>query len=97
LIDATPEMKIQTIPDGTFLMAMNADLIQTSTSIYLIETTNGRNLVSNLAFLGITPDDINDIFMIHIHGDHIGGLLSNNQKVSSNAKVYVSEYEQFLE
>jgi len=46
---------------------------------------DGRVLLSNMAELGISPDDIEAIVLSHIHGDHTGGLdefLKRNSRVT---------------
>jgi glyoxylase-like metal-dependent hydrolase (beta-lactamase superfamily II) len=50
-------------------------------------------LVSGLAALGLTPDDINIVCLSHLHWDHAGGCIKlvngKSQPVFSNAKHYV--------
>jgi 7,8-dihydropterin-6-yl-methyl-4-(beta-D-ribofuranosyl)aminobenzene 5'-phosphate synthase len=44
-------------------------------------------LLENLETAKIKPDDINIVFLSHIHGDHTGGLLGFLEK-NSNVKIY---------
>jgi len=51
---------------------------------------DGTILLSNLKGLGISPQDVNVLFLSHIHGDHVGGVepfLSQNSEVD----VYIPQ------
>jgi len=51
---------------------------------------NGKILIENMESMGINPDDIEAVYISHMHWDHIGGLphiLEN----SSPEKVYLPE------
>lgn len=43
--------------------------------------------------LKISPDDIDYIFITHLHGDHYTGYLKNNEPAFKKAKVYISRQE----
>ena len=71
-------------------------LVQTEGINILFDTGNGiadSQLLSNLSKTGLTVDDIRYIYLTHLHGDHIGGMLANGQPVFTNAEVYVSKTE----
>ncbi|MDR2057804.1 MAG: MBL fold metallo-hydrolase [Dysgonamonadaceae bacterium] len=94
LIGATSEMIAEYIPDGTFPNASNAFLVQTpDNKNWLFDTGYGRLLFSNLQYLGLTADDIDAILITHMHGDHIGGLLKNDIRLFSHAKLYIPQEE----
>jgi glyoxylase-like metal-dependent hydrolase (beta-lactamase superfamily II) len=93
LIGATPEMIAKAIPDGTFPNAMNTFLIRTPDKNVLVDTGFGRLLFQHLDSLGLNADEIGDILITHLHGDHIGGLLKNGQILFPNAKIYISQPE----
>ena len=76
--------------------SMNAFLIETEGKQILFDAGNGRNdsqLLPELNKLNITPEDIDLIFITHMHGDHIGGLIADKKAVFSNAKVYINAKE----
>jgi glyoxylase-like metal-dependent hydrolase (beta-lactamase superfamily II) len=49
--------------------------------------------VSNLKAAGYTPDQIDDVVITHMHGDHIGGLVSNGQRTFPNAVVHADKHD----
>jgi glyoxylase-like metal-dependent hydrolase (beta-lactamase superfamily II) len=93
LLDATPEMIAQTLPDGSYPMATNAFLIKTPDKNILVDAGYGRHLVENLSVIGLTPESIDIILLTHMHGDHIGGLLKDGQKVFPKAHILVAQAE----
>lgn len=84
--------------------------IPASTSTFLVESDSIRilfdtgrgasdsRLIKALQEQGLSPDDIEFIYLTHFHGDHIGGMLKNDSVVFPNARVYASrvEYEAWL-
>lgn len=93
LIGASSEILQKTIPDGSFPSAVNAFLIRTAEKNILVDTGFGSKLFDNLNTLGVKAEDVNIIYLTHMHGDHIGGMLKDNQKAFPNAKVYVAREE----
>ena len=62
----------------------------------LFDSGNGAKdsqLVPVLASFGITPEDIDYVFITHLHGDHIGGMVKDGQAVFTNAVVYLNKDE----
>ncbi len=93
LIGATNEQIFKTMPDGTYASAVNAFLVKTPEANVLIDAGYGRKLFDNLASVGVSPEQINIVFLTHMHGDHIGGLLRDGKVAFPNAVLYIAEPE----
>lgn len=93
LIGATPEMIKECVPDGTFPNALNAFLVKTPEQTILVDAGFGQQLFDNLNSLNITPEQIDVIFLTHMHGDHIGGLLKDEKVTFPNATLYMAQTE----
>jgi len=93
LIGAKPEIIAKYAPDKSFPMAANVFLWQINGKNILFDTGYGKALLDNLQSLQIKPENIDAIFITHMHGDHIGGLLRNDQAVFPKAALYVSQAE----
>jgi glyoxylase-like metal-dependent hydrolase (beta-lactamase superfamily II) len=48
-------------------------------------------LVENLEATGVSPDDIDDILLTHIHTDHSGGLIRDGKMIFPGATVHVGK------
>jgi glyoxylase-like metal-dependent hydrolase (beta-lactamase superfamily II) len=74
--------------------SVNGFLINTGSKLILIDTgaaslfgpTLGQ-LLGNLKASGYKPEQIDEIYISHMHGDHVGGLATNEQRVFPNAVV----------
>lgn len=74
--------------------SVNAYLVNTGSKLVLIDTGAGTffgptlgNLLANLKAAGYQPDQVDEIYITHLHGDHIGGLLANGAPAFPNAVV----------
>jgi glyoxylase-like metal-dependent hydrolase (beta-lactamase superfamily II) len=72
----------------------NAFLLNTGGKLVLVDTGAGTlfgptlgKLVNNLKAAGYRPEQVDEIYITHMHGDHVGGLASNGQRVFPNATV----------
>lgn len=69
-----------------------AVLVEHQDSKMLFDSGNGidnSQLMPTLDSMGIQPDDINYIFITHLHGDHISGLLRGDSAAFTAAQLYV--------
>lgn len=93
LIDAPNSVLAEYAPDGTFPIATNAVLIKGPRSTTLIDTGYGRHIFGQMEAVGVSPEDIHFVYLTHMHGDHIGGMLHDGEKAFTNALVAVSKKE----
>jgi len=90
------------LPNDRFALPFNVLLVRMGAELVLIDTgcgplygpTNGK-LASRLAAIGIKPEQINAVFLSHVHGDHFGGLLDaqTNAPVFTNAQHFINRRE----
>jgi glyoxylase-like metal-dependent hydrolase (beta-lactamase superfamily II) len=80
--------------------SVNGFLVNTGSKLVLIDTGTGGGfgptagrLVQNLQAAGYRPEQVDDIFITHFHGDHVGGLAANGQPVFPNAVVHADKRE----
>lgn len=72
-----------------FLVDINGEKV-------LFDAANGAEdsqLLPTLHSLQCTPEEISHVFITHLHGDHIGGLLNAEEATFPNAQVYINEIE----
>jgi glyoxylase-like metal-dependent hydrolase (beta-lactamase superfamily II) len=98
LIGATPEILKKTAPGWTFPNAVNAFLVKRQTgdkqSYKLVDTGFGTKLFDNLKTLDVTAEKIDEVYLTHMHGDHIGGLLRADGSLAfPNAQVFLNKLE----
>jgi glyoxylase-like metal-dependent hydrolase (beta-lactamase superfamily II) len=80
LIDAPAETIAPYLSEnGTYPTATNAFAVVAPRENLLIDTGVGRRLTENLAAAGINK--IGAIRLTHMHGDHIGGLMKDGERV----------------
>lgn len=76
--------------------SVNAFLVRTDGKEILFDAANGAansRLMPVLDSLGTVPDDIDMIFITHLHGDHFGGLMRNCEAAFQNAELYINKVE----
>jgi glyoxylase-like metal-dependent hydrolase (beta-lactamase superfamily II) len=78
----------------------NAFLINTGTKLVLIDTGCGSllgptagNLVANLKAAGYRPEQIDEVYLTHMHPDHAGGLMAAGKLAFPNAVLRVNQRE----
>ena len=74
--------------------SVNAFLVNTGDKLVLIDTGAAKlfgptlgNMLDNLKASGYTPDQVDEIYVTHMHADHVGGLMSGGQRAFPNATV----------
>ena len=76
--------------------SVNAFLVKSNGKNILFDAANGAEnsqLVAELAKCGVTPEQIDLIYLTHLHGDHIGGLVKERTAVFPNAELYINKIE----
>ena len=54
---------------------------------------NGRQANDNLKASGYQPEQVDEIYITHMHADHVGGLVAGNQIAFPNAIVRADQRE----
>jgi glyoxylase-like metal-dependent hydrolase (beta-lactamase superfamily II) len=80
--------------------SVNGYLINTGSKLVLVDTgaaglfgpTLG-NLLANLKAAGYQPEQVDEIYITHMHPDHVGGLVAGGQPVFPNAIVRADQHD----
>jgi glyoxylase-like metal-dependent hydrolase (beta-lactamase superfamily II) len=74
--------------------SVNGYLINTGTKLVLVDTGAASNfgptlgkLIANLRASGYQPEQVDEVYITHLHPDHVGGLMLDGQRVFPNAVV----------
>ncbi len=74
--------------------SVNGFLVNTGSKLVLIDTGAGNlfgptlgNLPANLKAAGYQPEQVDEIYITHLHADHIGNLMAGDKMVFPNAVV----------
>ncbi|MBR5835463.1 MAG: MBL fold metallo-hydrolase [Bacteroidales bacterium] len=76
--------------------SMCAFLVKKDGKNILFDSGNGgeeAQLIPTLKIIGLSPEDIDYVFLTHLHGDHIGGMVNDGKAVFTNAAVYLNKDE----
>ena len=80
--------------------SVNAFLVNTGSKLVLIDTGAGMNfgptlnrLIPNLKAAGYTPEQVDEIYITHMHGDHVGGLTTDGKMNFPNAVVRADQHD----
>ena len=78
----------------------NAFLINTGAKLVLIDTGSGSlmgptagNLLTNLKAAGYRPEQIDEVYLTHMHPDHAGGLMAEGKLAFPNAVLRANQRE----
>jgi glyoxylase-like metal-dependent hydrolase (beta-lactamase superfamily II) len=81
-------------------ISVNAYLFNIDTRLVLVDAGTGNllgsglgQLTTNLKASGYEPEQVDDIILTHIHGDHSGGLVIDGRMAFPKARVHVSKRE----
>lgn len=100
-----PEIETQQALQKVFLntpleTSVNAYLINTGKKLVLIDVGAGSlfgptlgKLAVNLQAAGYQPEQVDDIFITHLHGDHVGGLMNGKAQSFPNAVIHVDQHD----
>jgi len=99
LLQNTTPAKVNQMLAANYLKApletsVNGYLVNTGSKLVLIDAraaglfgpTLGK-LVANLKASGYTPEQVDEIYITHMHPDHVGGLVDGDKMVFPNATV----------
>lgn len=97
LFGELPQTLIDSLNIGQGVPAsVSAFLLEIDGKRILFDTGMGSadsRLLTNLSAAGVTPADIDYLYLTHFHGDHIGGMMKGDTVVFPKAEVYASRQE----
>ncbi|HJW52807.1 MAG TPA: MBL fold metallo-hydrolase [Burkholderiaceae bacterium] len=80
--------------------SVNAYLINTGSKLVMVDAGSGSlfgptlgKLVANLRAAGYQPEQVDEIYITHMHADHVGGLAADGKAVFQNAIVRADQRE----
>ena len=80
--------------------SVNGYLINTGSKLVLVDTgaaslfgpTLGK-LVANLKAAGYQPEQVDEVYITHLHPDHVGGLMAGDKPAFPNATVRADQHD----
>ena len=80
--------------------SVNGFLVNTGSKLVLVDTgaaglfgpTLGR-LAANLKAAGYQPEQVDEVYITHMHPDHVGGLMAGDKPAFPNATVRADKHE----
>jgi glyoxylase-like metal-dependent hydrolase (beta-lactamase superfamily II) len=104
LLNTTPDKTRQAMDAAyqpqPFEMNFNAYLVNTGSKLVLIDSGAGHLLGANLGKLverlkasGYQPEQVDEIYITHLHPDHVGGITNDGKRVFPNAVVRLDKRE----
>ena len=78
--------------------SVNAFLVNTGSKLVLIDSGAGKlfgptlgKLQASLKAAGYTPEQVDEVYVTHMHGDHIGGVSAGDKPAFPNAVLRVDQ------
>ena len=78
----------------------NGYLINTGSKLILIDTGAAKlfgptlgNLVANLKAAGYQPEQVDEVYITHMHPDHVGGLMDGDKLAFPNATIRADKHD----
>jgi glyoxylase-like metal-dependent hydrolase (beta-lactamase superfamily II) len=105
LLTNTTPAKIQQALDRWYLkepvaFSDNAYLINTGAKLVLVDAGTGSlfgptlgKLVDSMVASGYRPEQVDEIYITHMHADHVGGLMAGDKMVFPNAIVRADQHD----
>jgi glyoxylase-like metal-dependent hydrolase (beta-lactamase superfamily II) len=88
------------LPTDQIHLSVQPLVVRTNDKVLLFDTGAGGlfgptlgKLPASLSAAGIDPASVTDIFISHGHGDHVGGLVTNNALAFPNAAIHIQAAE----
>ena len=82
--------------EDSYEASVNVFLLRKGGKTMLVDAGNDPSrgsLQAKLQQAGIRPEDISDIFITHLHPDHVGGLLWKGKALFPNATLHIAKEE----
>ena len=104
LLTNTTPIRVEQLLKRSFLAdpvetSVNAFLVNTGSKLVMIDAGTGKlfgptlgNLITNLKAAGYQPEQIDEIYVTHMHGDHVGGLMSGDKLAFPNAIIRAVQF-----
>ena len=80
--------------------SVNAYLINTGSKLVLVDTGAAKlfgptlgNLADSLKAAGYQPEQVDEVFITHMHADHVGGLMNGDKLAFPNASVRADQHD----
>ena len=105
LLTNTSPAKVKKALDRWYLKepvdtSVNAYFINTGSKLVLVDAGTGvlfgptlGKLVGNLQAAGYRPEQVDEIYITHMHADHVGGLMSGDKLTFPNATVRADKHD----
>jgi glyoxylase-like metal-dependent hydrolase (beta-lactamase superfamily II) len=105
LLTNTSPAKVKKALDRWYLKepvdtSVNAYLINTGAKLVLVDAGAGvlfgptvGKLANNLQAAGYRPEQVDEVYITHMHGDHVGGLMAGDKLAFPNATVRADKHD----